>query len=114
MNDFFELQDREKKAKKKAAASGPASESEDQPAEVGPDVTELEKAEENVEAPVPSKKKDRKETTIRYSKRGKGADSLPRVVLKRKKSTNYWLWAAAPAAVLSVAMLLVVGYKYFL
>lgn len=108
------LKDREKKAKKKAAASVPAIEPEDQPTEGGPDVTEPEKAEENVEAPVPSKNKDRKEATTNYRKRAKGADSLPRAILKRKKATNYyWLYAAAPAAVLSVAMLLVAGYKYF-
>ena len=77
-----------------------------------PDVAEPETADEKIEAAVPSKNKDRKENGMRHRNRPKGPDSLPRSILKRKKSTNYWVWAA-PAA-LSVMMLLVVGYKYFL
>ncbi|GFZ12548.1 hypothetical protein Acr_23g0009330 [Actinidia rufa] len=104
--------DREKKAKKKAGASALVSEPEEQPTESDPDVAEPEKADEKIEAVVPSKNKNRKENAMRSRNRPKGPDSLPRAILKRKKSTNYWVWAA-PAA-LSVMMLLVVGYKYFL
>ncbi|CAL5393425.1 unnamed protein product [Camellia sinensis] len=105
------LKDREKKAKKKAGASAPASEPEEQPTEADAEVTEPEKADEKVEASAPSKSKDRKENLVRYRNRPKGPVSVPRDILKRKKSTNYWVWAA-PAG-LSVMVLLVFGYKYF-
>ncbi|PSR95690.1 Proton pump-interactor like [Actinidia chinensis var. chinensis] len=106
------LKDREKKAKKKAGASALVSEPEEQPTELDPNVAEPETAEEKIEAAVPSKNKDRKGNAMRHRNRPKGPDSLPRSILKRKKLTNYWVWAA-PAA-LSLMMLLVVGYKYFL
>uniref|UniRef100_A0A5B6Z1Q9 Putative proton pump-interactor 1 n=1 Tax=Davidia involucrata TaxID=16924 RepID=A0A5B6Z1Q9_DAVIN len=103
------LKDREKKAKKKAAAL-PDPDAEEPTDQADAEAAEPEMAEENVEAPVPSKNRDRKENTIRHRGRPKGPDSVPKVILKRKKSTNYWMWAA-PAAI-SVLMLLVVGYNY--
>uniref|UniRef100_A0A5B6Z1W4 Putative proton pump-interactor 1 n=1 Tax=Davidia involucrata TaxID=16924 RepID=A0A5B6Z1W4_DAVIN len=105
------LKDREKKAKK-AAASLPPPSPEEPTDEADAEVAEPEKAEENVEAPVPPKKnKDRKEKTIRHRSRPKGTDSLSKIILKRKKSTNYWMWVA-PAATIVVLLLLVIGYKY--
>ena len=45
--------------------------------------------------------KEQKENTIRHRNRQRGPDSLPRAILKWKKTTNYWIWAAA--AVVSTA-----------
>ncbi|CAL5403008.1 unnamed protein product [Camellia sinensis] len=106
------LKEREKKLKKKAATSAPATELEEQPTEVDAEVPDQEKADENIEASVSSKNKDRKENAIRYRTRQKGPDSLPKAILKRKKSTNYWLWAAPGG--LSVLMLLGIGYNYLI
>uniref|UniRef100_A0A2N9EUJ7 Proton pump-interactor 1 n=1 Tax=Fagus sylvatica TaxID=28930 RepID=A0A2N9EUJ7_FAGSY len=107
------LKEREKKAKKKASASAPASDPEES-AEAVSDDAEPEKTDESVDAAVPAKEKFNKvKNTVRHRNRSKGADSVPKVILKRKKSTNYWLWAAAPAAVL-VLLLLVFGYIYLL
>jgi predicted 2-oxoglutarate/Fe(II)-dependent dioxygenase YbiX len=78
------------------------------------DDAEPEKTDESVDAAVPAKEKFNKvKNNVRHRNRSKGADSVPKVILKRKKSTNYWLWAAAPAAVL-VLLLLVFGYIYLL
>ena len=44
--------------------------------------------------------------------RSRGADSLPKAILKRKKSTNYWLWAG-PAG-LALALVAALVYYYYL
>lgn len=101
------LKDREKKAKKKAGVSAP-----EESIEAVSEVAELEKTDVNVEAPVASKNKEQKENTVRYRNRSKGTESLPKAILKRKKATNYWVWAAP--AVLVVLILLALGYYYLL
>ncbi|XP_042940127.1 proton pump-interactor 1-like [Carya illinoinensis] len=73
---------REKKAKKNASGSALNSDPEEL-VEAESEVAEPEKVDESVEAPV---------------------------VLKRKKPTNYWIWAA-PAAVFAL-LVLVLGYYY--
>ncbi|CAF1931426.1 unnamed protein product [Brassica oleracea var. botrytis] len=70
---------------------------------------------EEIEAPVEEKpkkeKKVLKEKPIRNRIRYRGGpETLPRPMLKRKKQTNYMVWAA-PAAVV-VLMLLDLGYYY--
>ncbi|CAN7071971.1 unnamed protein product [Brassica oleracea var. botrytis] len=96
------ISEREKKAKKSFDAK------------VSEEVPDAEK--EEIEAQVeekPQKEKALKEKPIRNRIRSRGGpETLPRAILKRKKSTNYWLWAA-PAA-LVVLMLLVLGYYYAL
>lgn len=106
-------QEREKKAKKKASAS--VATDPEELAEAGPEDAEPEKIDEDVETSFPAKEKvqmekTQKANTIKQRNRSKGADSVPKVILKRKKSTNYWIWAA-PAAVL-VLLLLALGYYY--
>ncbi|KAK6132668.1 hypothetical protein DH2020_033584 [Rehmannia glutinosa] len=81
-----------------------------EPTETVEEVAELEKVEEKIETPVPQKNKDRKEYTLRHRARPRGPDSLPKAILKRKKATNYWVWAV-PAALVAL-VLLVVGYSY--
>ncbi|KAK6230569.1 hypothetical protein QUC31_002087 [Theobroma cacao] len=101
------------KAKKKAAASATAANPEEQTEDVA-EASEPEKVDVNADAPVPPsvpvKDRVQKENTVRYRNRAKGPESLPRAILKRKKSTNYWIWAA-PAA-LVVLILLAVGCYY--
>jgi hypothetical protein len=101
----------ERKAKKKASASAPSSDPEES-AEAVSDAAETEKADENAEVPFPAKEKGQKVANIRHKIRSKGPDSVPKGFLKRKKTTNYWLWAA-PAAVL-VLLFSVLGYYYLL
>ncbi|KAK4439183.1 Proton pump-interactor 1 [Sesamum alatum] len=88
----------------------PAEESEE-PTEDVAEVAESEKVEEKIETPAPQKNRDRKENTIRHRGRPRGPDSLPKAILKRKKATNYWVWAA-PAAALVILVLAFVGYNY--
>uniref|UniRef100_A0A0D3CFX1 Uncharacterized protein n=2 Tax=Brassica TaxID=3705 RepID=A0A0D3CFX1_BRAOL len=78
-----------------------------------PEAFEAEK--EEIEAPVEEKskkeKKVLKEKPIRNMIRNRGGlETLPRLMRKRKKQTNYMVWAA-PAAVV-VLMLLDLGYYY--
>ncbi|KAK6154348.1 hypothetical protein DH2020_008596 [Rehmannia glutinosa] len=101
--------EREKRARKKGGAAVTSLDSEE-PTETVEEVAELEKVEEKIETPVPQKNKDRKEHTLRHRARPRGPDSLPKVILKRKKATNYWVWAV-PAALVAL-VLLVVGYSY--
>ncbi|KAI3466107.1 hypothetical protein Pfo_022770 [Paulownia fortunei] len=101
--------DREKRARKKSGAAVAALDSEE-PTETVSEVAEPEVVEEKIETPVPQKNKDRKEHMVRHRARPRGPDSLPKAILKRKKATNYWVWAV-PAA-LVVLVLLVVGYIY--
>ncbi|KAL2472676.1 Proton pump-interactor 1 [Forsythia ovata] len=103
--------ERGKKAKKKAGTAVAAQDSEE-PTEAVAEVAEQENIEEKVETPVPPKNRDRKENTVRHRTRPKGPDSLQKVMLKRKKATNYWVWAAP--AVLVVLVLLAIGYNYLL
>ncbi|XP_010448122.1 PREDICTED: proton pump-interactor 1-like [Camelina sativa] len=104
-----EKKEQEKKAKKK---TGGNTETE---AEEVPEASEAEKEETEalVQEEKPQKEKVLKEKPIRNRIRSRGGpETLPRAILKRKKSTNYWVYAA-PAA-LAVLMLLVLGYYYVL
>ncbi|XWS28012.1 hypothetical protein CRYUN_Cryun25bG0029400 [Craigia yunnanensis] len=105
--------EREKKAKKAAASTAAANP--EVPTEAVADASEPEKVDDvNADAPVPApfslKDKVQKENIIRYRNRTKGSESLPRAILKRKKSINYWIWAASTALV--VLILLALGYYY--
>ncbi|KAG6755284.1 hypothetical protein POTOM_041103 [Populus tomentosa] len=106
------LKEREKKLKKKAAASAPTTEPE-QCAEAVAEAAEPEMVEVNDEVPVSFKEKVRKEKTVRSRNRPRGPDSLPKVITRRKKSTNFWMWAA-PAAAFVVLLFLALGYYYLL
>ncbi|WOH02985.1 hypothetical protein DCAR_0522375 [Daucus carota subsp. sativus] len=100
-------------SKKKATASG--SVATEEPTETTADiVSETGTAEEVVQAAAAPKTKERKEkTTVRSRGKVKGPDPLPKIILKRKKATNYWTWAAALAAILAV-LLAVLGYYYMM
>ncbi|KAF8409237.1 hypothetical protein HHK36_005311 [Tetracentron sinense] len=97
----------EKRAKKKASASLLPTNPEEQ-IEADKEVVEPEMA--DVNAPVQSKNKEQKENTIRYRNRSQGQDPLPKVILKWKKLTPYWVWAAPTALV--VLMLVALGYYH--
>ncbi|KAK1284881.1 Proton pump-interactor 1 [Acorus calamus] len=102
--------EREKKAKKKAGATASATPDDSGEADTSP--VEPEEATVSTEAPVPLKEKAQKET-VRYRNRSKAHDVRPKLMLKRKKSSPYWVWAAHGAA-LSVVIVGVAGYAYFL
>jgi len=97
-----------KREKKKAGAV--LSQDSEESTEAVAEVAELEKTEGKVETPVPPKNKGWKENTTKHRARPRGPDSLPKVILKRKKATNYWLWAVP--AVLVVLVLLAFSYSY--
>ncbi|XP_012084968.1 proton pump-interactor 1 [Jatropha curcas] len=103
------LKEREKKLKKKAAISAPSAEAEE-PSEAVVEAAETEKVEVDDEPPAPSKERVRKENSVRYRTRPKGPDSLPKAILRKKKTTNYWMWAAVAALLLLVFA--VTGYYY--
>ncbi|KAL9249067.1 Proton pump-interactor 1-like protein [Drosera capensis] len=112
--------DLEKKLKKKNGGSGLPTNEEDTSLIEEPEAKseEAEKVEEDVEASAPVKRKEPKEVTSKVNtakarNRARGRDVvLPKAVLKRKKSTNYWLWAGAPAAAAVLVALFALFYKY--
>ncbi|KAJ4871086.1 Proton pump-interactor 1 [Raphanus sativus] len=95
-----EKKEREKKAKKNGGEAV---------SEEVPEASEAEK--EEIEAPVEEKPQKEKQVRNRIRTRG-GPETLPRAILKRKKATNYWIYAA-PAALVAL-MLLFLGYYYVL
>ncbi|KAK3198899.1 hypothetical protein Dsin_022314 [Dipteronia sinensis] len=101
--------EREKKAKKKAGF--PTNEE-------SAEAEETEKADDNVEAPVeaqiPNKSKVHKENTMKNRSRSRGAESLPKAILKRKKSTNYWLWAGPAVDIVGCGLEVLTGWIAFL
>jgi hypothetical protein len=105
------LKDREKKAKKKAAASQV-----EEPAEPSAEASEPEEVVEEKEEPsaLPVKQqKVQKESKVRSRNRTRGPESIPKSILKRKKSTNYYWMLAVPAG-LAVLIILVLAYYRFL
>ncbi|KAK8622723.1 hypothetical protein V6N13_117627 [Hibiscus sabdariffa] len=108
-----ETKEREKKARKKAAASSTAVNPEE-PTEPLAETSDSEKVDANADAPVPApvsnKDKVQKENTVRYRNRTKGPEALPRAILRRKKSTNYWTWAAPAALVVPILLALIYHY----
>ncbi|CAH9099964.1 unnamed protein product [Cuscuta europaea] len=107
------LKDRERRAKKKGGGGGNApDESTEEASEITTEDAEREKSEEKVETAIEPKSKEKKANTVRQRTRGKGSSDIQKVILKRKKAMNYWVWAA-PAAAVSILLLLVVGYKFF-
>ncbi|TYG71675.1 hypothetical protein ES288_D05G417100v1 [Gossypium darwinii] len=100
-------------AKKKVAGSTNAVNPEELIEAVAQD-SEPEKVDVNTDAPVPAtismKGKVPKEKTSRYRNQTKRTESLPKAILKRKKSMNYWIWAAPDVVV--VLVLLALCYYY--
>ncbi|WCJ32180.1 proton pump interactor 1 [Euphorbia peplus] len=111
ITSFFTSLEREKKMKKKAAATGPSGEAEERP-EAVTEAEEGEKLEVQEEASAPVKEKAKKENVVRYRNRSKGGESLPKAILRRKKSPNYWMWGGGAAAVLLLLVVVVLGYYY--
>ncbi|ESW05176.1 hypothetical protein PHAVU_011G158400 [Phaseolus vulgaris] len=100
------LKDREKKAKKAAGGSGAIS----NPEEVATDVVEdTEQKSNNVNMEASSGvAKVQKESSVRPRIRAKvlkGApESIPKAILKRKRSQNYWLWVASCVLIVLAAL----------
>ncbi|CAH9144631.1 unnamed protein product [Cuscuta epithymum] len=107
------LKDRERRAKKKGGGGGNTpDESTEDASEITTEDAEREKSEEKVETAIEPKRKEKKANTVRQRTRGKGSSDIHKVILKRKKAMNYWVWAA-PAAAVAILLLLVIGYKFF-
>ncbi|XP_077227360.1 proton pump-interactor [Tasmannia lanceolata] len=103
------LKEREKRAKKKAGGSTLATDAEQ--IEEENETVDSEKADVmNIEAPVSANSKKQKEN-VRYRNRPRAQEALPKVILKRKKSPSYWVWAV-PGATILVLMLAVLAYYY--
>ena len=112
------LKDREKKAAKKKGLAATDANPEEQPEDSSAvEATEQEK-EDDVEAPAPVavKEKALKESSVRSrSRAAKGPESIPKAILKRKKSTNNnMLYASIAAFVLAVLVLLIIAYIYLI
>lgn len=117
---FLFLQEREKKLKKKTGVSAGDSNTDEGAEADSESGVEAEKESESVEAPAvaaaPVKERVAKREMTGVRSRGRargGPDSIAKAILKRKKATNYWLWAAPAAAVLTLAFV-AIGYQYFL
>ncbi|CAN1845482.1 Proton pump-interactor 1 [Linum perenne] len=100
--------EREKKQKKKAGVSATNDDEKeaDEVVEAGEEETGETK---EAAAPVAVKEKAR---PVRYRNRGRVLEAVPKALLKKKKSTNYWLWAV-PVALVAVLMVFL-GYLYLL
>lgn len=109
----FWLQEQEKKAaKKRGSASTPVTNNSEEQTD---GAVEPEMADPIPESPVAEKKvvvQKEKTSTVRY--RGKPRESIPKIIPKRKKSTNYGVWGASAAAVALVVILVALGYYYLL
>ncbi|PPD75558.1 hypothetical protein GOBAR_DD27521 [Gossypium barbadense] len=108
-----EILEREKKAKKKVAGLTNAVNPEELIEALAQD-SEPEKVDVNTDAPVPAtvsmKGRVPKENTSRYRNRTKRTESLLKAILKRKKSMNYWIWAAPTVVVVLVVLALCYYY----
>lgn len=107
------FQEREKKQRKKGSSTLQAAD-EEEPTEKS-DADEPEKPEEVEEAVVaPTLSKAKVGNALKHRKPVKTRGTLPKAILKKKKSDKYWLWGYIAAAVVGVLLLLVLGYKYLL
>ncbi|XP_014494486.1 proton pump-interactor 1 [Vigna radiata var. radiata] len=106
------LKEREKKAKKAAGGPGFVSNPEELATDVAEDTEQKNNA--NMEAsvaPAPAAPaKVQKENSVRpriRSKALKGApESIPKAILKRKRSQNYWLWIVSCVLIVLAALVL--------
>lgn len=103
------LQEREKKAKKKAGALASEATEEQSEADVKAEEQESDEAKETL---VPSRARELKDNP-RLRGRPRGLDGRPKITIPRKKKAQpYWQWAALALAVLFV--LAALGFYYYL
>lgn len=111
---FFLIQEREKKAKKKAATNGHVSDPYadlEEPVEAIEEAMEPEKLDISTAACIPSKAKmDKRASSVRYRNKLKGMESRPKAMIKRKKLSNDLLWIAL--IVFLGLFLLMIAYLY--
>ncbi|GAA0142150.1 hypothetical protein LIER_35525 [Lithospermum erythrorhizon] len=109
-----EAEEHEKKARRRVGIAGTTAKLQNESNEterVEQEVAEeKENSKEKIEEATPSQEKVRKENVVRKRTRARGSAPLPKVMVKRKKATNYWPYLAVAVAVL---LLLIVGYNYF-
>ncbi|XP_042467766.1 proton pump-interactor 1-like [Zingiber officinale] len=102
------LKEKEKRLRKKAGGSTPDAPTEEP--EVESKVSEPEEVTVDTDTPVAENSKGRKDNA-RFRNRPTGRGQVPKIMLKRKKTPSYWIWAA-PAAV--AAVLLAAAAFYYL
>lgn len=98
------LKDREKKEKKKVMTWNPDAE------ELTEEAAEAETIGKAPEALALAKEKVQKKSAYRVKTRTKGVESVPKAILRRRRSQAYWMWAV-PAAVLGA--LVALAYAYY-
>lgn len=105
--------DREKKLKKKEASSIPSADDEEAK-EKEAEAAETEKSDnvEDIEASGFTKPKEQQRdiNTLKFRKPVKTRSTLPKVILKKKRSPNYWIWGSAAAAMMVLVVLLAIAY----
>lgn len=78
--------------------------------ELTEETVEVEKVGKAPEASAPAKEKVQKKSTYWVKTRTKGVESVPKAILRRRRTQAYWLWAV-PAAVLGA--LVALAYAYY-
>lgn len=104
--------EREKKLKKKESSSAPPGNEEEQK-ENESEEAETEKPEneeETLEASTPAKPKQQQKNALRSRKPVKTRSALPKAILKKKKSANYWIWGSVAAVSMLLVVLLAFAY----
>ncbi|XP_074584990.1 proton pump-interactor 1-like [Curcuma longa] len=101
------LKEKEKRLRKKAGASVPAASIEE--AEAESKVSEPEEEAVDTDAIVAEKSKVER-GNVRFRNRPTGRSKAPNIILKRKKASSYWIWAASAAAVAAVLLATTLGY----
>ncbi|CAM8992202.1 unnamed protein product [Rhodiola kirilowii] len=102
--------EKEKKAKKKSGANFTDNAESEEPTELTEQSAPADQVEEKaVEEAAPASTKTRQpKNVVRQKIRSKATAPLPKAILKRKKATNYWQYAA-PAGAIVVVLLLALG-----
>lgn len=110
------LKDKEKKEKKKMQSSSvPAADEvpEEATVEEPAEDPEEEKVEEKAKTTIKTKEKKENVRIRNRGNRGKGPESISKVILKRKKSNNYMYYYYAAGAAAVILVLLAVGYNLY-
>lgn len=99
---------------KKKEASSILSADDEEAKEREAEAAETEKSDnvEDVEASGVTKPKEQQRdiNTLKFRKPVKTRSTLPKAILKKKRSPNYWIWGSAAAAMMVLVVLLALAY----
>ncbi|KAL8167310.1 hypothetical protein V2J09_008809 [Rumex salicifolius] len=109
-----EYYEREKKLRKKKGMESTLSSNQDEATEIQVEEEEKsDKLEQEAETQISVKSKETKANSTKARFRGQANrrnNALPKAILRRKKSNNYWVWAALGAALFAVLLALLFKY----